>query len=1243
MRILIFIAVLALLLPGCSGKGADGPVAPDMSNDNPVLTGASDNYTSGQAGSGGKALWGMWDVTVDRLNGVEIVPLRGLEYSVNVNSFLQPPMGTFENLQINVIDMEKLFIAGDVVVDVTLSHPFPDYSQFTGFDVLGVLIGTGSYVANSDSGIIFGNPRFDPILKNADGYTRWMNQMEFTTPGILGYTEGMLGAKGEFWGSTLNPYKYFVTGLSTTETITQHYTSGMSINDRGMFTTNASVTRRYEIHFPMIGGMPYVHFQYAVVASWVEPIHTPPVSLPGDFPISANMQESFHCDISTVGSTLYWNNMYDNGGDLFLTLEIFDWQGMNNPMGIAGEIKQIILDSPDEFINGGSKMVFGPGDWTELEGSCANSVKLAIDAGEVQPGGPCPFDNDVLVTIVTFEEGNYDSGLHSAYPTSAVLSGYARLFYDMGNVCNDPPILWFDNCPVHTLPVANRTFRWDAEDDVTPNNQLQYRYRYDSEPWTDWETNLKQVNFEDMTEETHTLRVECMDYDGQVSQAICTFTVDLPPEPQPPTIEFTNCATYVRETPHLFQWAISDDNTSVSNMIVRYNYDGGGWTPLSDGSTSVSIGGLTSGGPHQLIVEVEDHDGMIGQDMCEFDVNFAPTVTIDNCPGQDINVIDYTFNWTGVDTEMDPLQYQTKVDTNPWSAWGTTNSLDLLGLASGNHTLLVRVQDSVGGTNQTQCNFAVNLAPTITITNKPTQDVNATSYNFLWNSSDDLDSPLTLEYNVELDGVWQGWVAGLTGYDWNPLSSGPHTIRVRVRDSGNPALTDEDICNFTVNFPPSVSIDNCPPGLWGSTDITFDWTGTDDNTPEGGMEYQYQLDTDPWSPWSLGQLSVKLVGLSEGDHTISVRVRDMGNPQLTCVGPPDTCDSCTFTIDTSCSVPPADVQNFSATDGLATLNNREVELTWTEIAGCVNYYDIEKYEYDEISETWSWNLVQTLGAPASSWLDTDARYCGPVNPISYRIKARNAAGSSTNWGTDTGYPKLRQVKMTLWCVRDDSGGNPATTWPRGFADYTDCNTFWNQYGVNFEAQNPVGDFLYIDSTAFLDLTGSEDQIMHTANGQIQFPDAINVYYVRSSEGNYSRGYCSVRCPETDHNTYRIFIVLCRDTRGVPPSENPIVLAHECGHGMSRYWDQYLLDLNHNLILDDGATCAANNTWCPALPLYCNDNASYPENPGASTKVPKQLMWYSFVGAPISDYDIHESQWYWTDYWLTNYDANYPYP
>ncbi len=539
----------------------------------------------------------------------------------------------------------------------------------------------------------------------------------------------------------------------------------------------------------------------------------------------------------------------------------------------------------------------------------------------------------------------------------------------------------------------------------------------------------------------------------------------------------------------------------------------------------------------------------------------------------------------------------------------------------------------------------VSPIPTIAIDNAPSQDVNGNSYTFEWTATDDVDAPSAMSYDVELDGVWQGWQVGISSYAWTSLSSGSHTFKAKVRDTGTPAQTAEVSCNFTVNFQPSVTIDDCPTDIQPAT-VTLNWTGTDDLSDEAEMSYSYRVGSDAWSAWQVGQLSATLENLGENEQTVYVRVRDTGNPPLTCETAPETCDSCTFIVDTDCTEAPADVANFGASDALASLAQREVSLTWDPIVTtCATYYDVERRDYDWTSG-WGWVQVDSVPHPQSSWTDTDARYCGSGNPIQYRIRPRNTAGTSPSYASDTGYPIMRQVKLAMWCAADNASGDNATTsWTRAMDDYQDCNSFWHRFGIDFVLENPGG-FQWMTNPAYRHVTGDEDWDMHQEFGQISCIDCINVYFIESADGSYTDGYCSTWCPGNYHNTENIYVVLCKDARGASPNIDYHALPHELGHAVGRFEDVYLLDGDANLVLDDGLTCA-DFDWCSippdVPPLFCDINACYPQEPNAWNKTPRQLMWWGFLGQPISEYDLYETQWIWLDEWLHGHEDQYPAP
>ncbi len=723
--------------------------------------------------------WGFWDISLDRTGELEIVPLRNVQYTVNVNMYLQPPFGDIANMDAKIVNDDYLFTTGRVVMDVYLTHPFPANPEFSGFDVLGVFIHNGGRTAKLNSSVKYARTGTDAMLLNADGYTRWMNPVEFTESGLGGYTEGALGNKGNVWTATANPYRYFCNGLGTTESVADHYGSSASVSNRGVFRAGSKNTRRYVLKFPMSGGYPQIKFQYAVVASWIEPNHKPPTSIPEDFPDIANMVEPFFARMETDGSTCFFNSSTDKGGSLLLTLEIFDQGARTDPSKVAGQISQIIVESPGDFIQGsGNTITFTSSTWTTSPGTTQISQKFTLDCGVVNPLGPDPDDNPILVAIQS-DVGTYNTGLGTPFP-----SGPLRMYQ--------------------------------------------------------------------------------------------TFNV-----------------------------------------------------------------------------------------------------------------------------------------------------------------------------------------------------------------------PMT---------------------DWDPDA-------------------------------------------------------------------------------------------------------------------------------------PGNVANFEATDGEVSLNTHRVELTWDEVSDA-DEYEIQRREYDLDEESWSWEHLQTVLFGTTSYLDNDARYSGVNNQISYRIRAANAFGSSPAWSTDTGYPKMRRVGISFYCAADNtSGQNAVVPWSRATADFNDCNSFWNDYGYDFVMENS-GEFYWMTNVTYRHLTGGEPSDMHDQFGKVSHPNSVNVYYVETSEGSYTKAYNVAICPGSQHNTQNTLIVFCQNARiACPPSQAiDIILAHECGHALTRFWDVYLMDLNGNGRMDDGTDCSIN-TWCNGPPpltpvMYCDIDATYPEEPGSINKIPKNLMWYSYCGCPVTQYDLTVGQYIYGSERIRAHEGSY---
>jgi hypothetical protein len=82
-------------------------------------------------------------------------------------------------------------------------------------------------------------------------------------------------------------------------------------------------------------------------------------------------------------------------------------------------------------------------------------------------------------------------------------------------------------------------------------------------------------------------------------------------------------------------------------------------------------------------------------------------------------------------------------------------------------------------------------------------------------------------------------------------------------------------------------------------------------------------------------------------------------------------------------------------------------------------------------------------------------------------------------------------------------------------------------------------------------------------------------------------------------------------------------------------------------MDDGSSCAADNTFCNSgqnkPPLFCDEAAAYAQEPNSINKNPWNLMWYSAQGKEVDNYSLTDSQAVYAHDWVNGNKANYPFP
>ena len=438
--------MLIFMLVGCSGSGGN-PSVPKMddtsmqeetSGDPAELTPSGNTDRSADTILTCPVLLGYIDVVYDPETGtIEAVPLRTSEITLNLTRFLQPPMPN--NFNVAVADISQI-ASGRLDVDLSVTHPFPTSTDLRGFDLMVILMGDGSLAGIHDSTIVYPATNANDLhVINADGYTRWWNATEFTQAGIFGFDPGIIGFPGFNPSSTINGYKWYSDSLGATSDIKTFFGTPANIAERGSWAPGGTSSRRFELQFPMVGGTPDFHFQYAILVNWnaVDPLAMPPFGI-NDYPIIANLMEPFYVDIADNGSDLFFVDPSTFGGNLRLSIEVFDWQGMVSPAGVPGEISHIrVEEASGLIIPGGSIDALTT---ATVSAGLANSSVFNIDISGCMP--ILAGRQDFLVTVESASPTDYSQGLAYPYPTGAALSCFQRTSVLVGNTnpCPAPNI-----------------------------------------------------------------------------------------------------------------------------------------------------------------------------------------------------------------------------------------------------------------------------------------------------------------------------------------------------------------------------------------------------------------------------------------------------------------------------------------------------------------------------------------------------------------------------------------------------------------------------------------------------------------------------------------------------------------------------------------------------------------------------------------------------------------------------------
>jgi len=396
------ITLLMILSVSCSGGANTGsPVTPSQDID--TLGRVSDSDDS-------QRLWGLYDITFDPVSGsADVVPVRSADLDLNILMFLEPESGppslTIKNL---------MFDGAEVSCDVGITHPFSDFPKYTGFMVRGIVLTDGSKAIWEDPQLVMSDET-ELRLDNLDGYTRWYNPLEFPdNETVFSYRAGKLGdPNGENYGSTLNPYKLFADGLNELD-------DDLDLDEamKSAFRSGNTNWRHYDLNF---GELTALKFQYAVVASWQQPLHDPP-QIPDDFPLGTLAAEPWDIETIEIINSLY-NDSVTQGGELILQVKIKDFEN--------GHLDRVSIESPGVFPKQGMPLI-------EQDGF---EVTFELNVNDIFLENAEPFE--IFITAVAPDGEGYGGLLPDR---DAAMYGFATV-----EVRVEPQVL---NCP-----------EWPFEDD----------------------------------------------------------------------------------------------------------------------------------------------------------------------------------------------------------------------------------------------------------------------------------------------------------------------------------------------------------------------------------------------------------------------------------------------------------------------------------------------------------------------------------------------------------------------------------------------------------------------------------------------------------------------------------------------------------------------------------------------------------------------------------------------------------
>ena len=325
---------------------------------------------------------------------------------------------------------------------------------------------------------------------------------------------------------------------------------------------------------------------------------------------------------------------------------------------------------------------------TDGTGTAIASVERRVDSGSWESAGA----TSTVVEALT--EGAHTVDIRVTDQAGHTATDSVGFTVDMG-----PPMVTItspDDGAV--LDADSVTVEWTVTD-----QDADVEVRLDGGEWQ--ATTDDSMTFSDLDDGEHTVDVRATGLTGSSSTASVTFIVST--DNTAPTVSITSPAngSSHASTSVTVNWSASDgDGSGIA--LVEIKLDAGSFAPVTTNTRTFTN---LSEGAHNVTIRVTDSADNVGEATVTFMVDtMAPTVTITSPEvGWETTESAVTITWTCSDVGCGVNRIEVRLDDGSYVSVGLVSERTFEELATGEHTVDVRVFDKAGNSNEASVTFTV--------------------------------------------------------------------------------------------------------------------------------------------------------------------------------------------------------------------------------------------------------------------------------------------------------------------------------------------------------------------------------------------------------------------------------------------------------------------------------------------------------------------------------------------------------